>query len=131
MTSTRAGTALALIRLFNGTAAWAVPEVVLRRLGGDPVRDAAAVYPLRMFGVRTAVLGAELLLARGEQRRRVARRGIVVHGADVLAAAAAGVRGQVPRRVAVATVLLSSVNTGLAIAASRSGHGNATERTDE
>ncbi len=72
-----------------------------------------------MFGVRTVLLGAELLVLTGEERRRAARRGIVIHGGDVLAAAAAGLRGHLPARAAVATVALSSINTFLAVTASR------------
>ena len=114
-----AGRALAAIRLFNGAGALFVPETALKRLGGDPAHDGSAVYPLRMFGVRTLLLGTELLVLTGEERRRAARRGIVIHGSDVLAAAAAGLRGYLPRRVAVATVLISSINTYLAVTASR------------
>lgn len=114
-----AGRALAVIRLFNGAGALFVPETALKRLGGDPAHDGSAVYPLRMFGVRTVLLGAELLVLSGEERRRAARRGIVIHGSDVLAAAAAGLRGHLPGRVAVATVATSSINTFLAVIASR------------
>ena len=120
MKSDRASKLLALIRLFNGSSALLIPEAMLKRLGGDPSYDATAVYPLRMFGVRTVLLGTELLILRGEERRRAARRGIVIHGSDVLAAATAGLRGQMPARVAMATVAISSVNTYLALAGSRS-----------
>jgi predicted nucleic acid-binding protein len=119
MKSDLASKALAFIRLFNGTSALLIPESVLKRLGGDPGHDASAVYPLRMFGVRTVLLGAELLIVRGEERRRAARRGILIHASDVVAAATAGVRGQMPPRVAAATALISTLNTGLAIVASR------------
>ena len=114
-----AGRALAVIRLFNGAGALFVPETALKRLGGDPAHDGSAVYPLRMVGVRTVLLVAELLVPRGEERRRAARRRIVVHGGDVFAAAAAGLRGPLPARVAVATVAISSINTYPAVAAPR------------
>jgi hypothetical protein len=114
-----AGRSLALIRLFYGVTALVIPESVLKRLGGDPKLDASAVYPLRMFGVRTVLLGAELLVLHGEERRKAAKRGILIHGSDTLAAATSGVRGYMPPRVAAMTVAISSVNTALAIAASR------------
>jgi predicted nucleic acid-binding protein len=120
MKSDQASKLLAFIRLFNGSSALLIPEAVLKRLGGDPRHDSTAIYPLRMFGVRTVLLGTELLILKGEERRRAARRGIVIHGSDVFAAATAGVRGQMPKRVALATVLISSVNTYLAAVASRS-----------
>jgi hypothetical protein len=119
MKSDRASKLLALIRLFNGSSALLIPEKVLKRLGGDPAHDSTAIYPLRMFGVRTVLLGTELLILKGEARRRAARRGILIHGSDVLAAATAGLRGQMPQRVAAATVLISSVNTCLAVVAAR------------
>jgi hypothetical protein len=122
MRSDRASKLLALIRLFNGSSALLIPEAMLKRLGGDPGYDATAIYPLRMFGVRTVLLGTELLILTGDEQRRAARRGILIHGSDVLAAATAGLRRQMPARVAMATVAISSVNTYLAVAASRSGH---------
>ena len=45
--------ALAGIRLFNGIAALFVPATLARRLGVDPETNRAALYVLRLFGVRT------------------------------------------------------------------------------
>jgi hypothetical protein len=109
--------ALAAIRLVNGTLAVAAPRVILRRLGTDPVEDPSGVYPLRMFGVRTVLIGVDLLV-RGDTAREVARRGILIHACDAAAAAAAGVRGDLPRRVAVAATALSGLNAVLAVVGS-------------
>jgi hypothetical protein len=117
--SDRAVRALAIVRLINGTAALLAPELMLRRLGTDPRRDPSGVYPLRMFGIRTVLIGAELLASRGEARRRAARLGILIHASDTIAAATGGVRGQLPPQAALMTTLISSVNTALAVAASR------------
>jgi len=117
--SDRARRILAIVRLFNGSAALLVPELMLRRLGTDPQRDPSGIYPLRMFGIRTVLIGAELLALQGEARRRSTRLGIVIHASDTIAAATGGLRGQLPRSAAVATTLISSVNTALAIVASR------------
>lgn len=54
--------ALAGIRLFNGAAGLLAPELLIRRL--DPDREppsAAAVYAFRLFGIRTILLGLDLL----------------------------------------------------------------------
>ena len=74
----RARIALATIRLVNGALALLAPGVMLRRLeagqqtdpatGADP--DRVAVYPLRMFGIRTVVLG----LQRGPRSSGAAAR---------------------------------------------------------
>jgi hypothetical protein len=61
--------ALATIRLVNGGLALLAPEVMLRRFeagrqadpGAGPDPGRVAVYPLRMFGIRTVVLGIQLL----------------------------------------------------------------------
>jgi len=43
----------------------------------------------------------------------------VIHAADTISAAAAGVRGDLPRRAATMTTLLSAGNTVLAIISTR------------
>ena len=109
--------ALAAIRLVNGGAALFTPEQLAKRLGADPKANGAVVYALRMFGVRTVVIGTELLVLRGEALDRSLRKGILIHASDTVAAAAAGAKGYLPPRTAALTTLISTVNTGLAIAA--------------
>jgi hypothetical protein len=109
--------ALAAIRLLNGGAALFTPEKLAKRLDADPEANGAVIYALRLFGVRTIVIGAELLVLRGEQLDRSLRKGVVIHASDTVAAAAAGARGYLPPRTAALTTLISTVNTGLAIAA--------------
>ena len=53
---------LASIRLFNGTIALLAPAALARRLGANPDANPAVLYALRLFGIRTVVIGAELLL---------------------------------------------------------------------
>ena len=104
------------IRLFNGAAALLAPGSVTRRLGVDPDANPAPVYPLRMFGVRTVVLGAELLLPlKQDHRVRAMRVGIVIHASDTLAAGLGGIRGQLPRRTAALLTGVSALNTALAV----------------
>jgi hypothetical protein len=109
--------ALAGIRLVNGGAALFTPEQLAKRLGADPEANGAVVYALRMFGVRTILIGAELLVLGGEDLDRSLRKGVVIHASDTVAAAAAGAKGYLPPRTAALTTLISTVNTGLAIAA--------------
>lgn len=110
---------LGSIRLFNGLAALLVPEMTARRLGTDPEANPAPIYPLRMFGVRTVVLGAELLLSGSDTRRQSMRIGIPIHASDTAAAALGGIRGQLPRRTAALLTGISTVNTLLAVLGSQ------------
>lgn len=114
-----ARTALAVIRIVNGTVALVAPGLILRRLGTDAGREPTAVYPLRMFGVRTVLIGADLLLLRGEQRDRALRAAILIHATDTLSALTAGLRRELPPRAAALTTLISAGNTALAVTAAR------------
>jgi hypothetical protein len=110
---------LAAVRIFNGTVGLLAPEFLLRRLGTDLRHERSGIYPFRMFGIRTVILGADLLLLRGEQRRRATRLAVLIHATDTASAAVAGLRGDLPRRAAVVTTLISAGNTVLAILATR------------
>jgi hypothetical protein len=139
--------ALAAIRLVNGAVALLAPEVMLRRFeagreanpGAGPDPGRVAVYPLRMFGIRTVVLGIQLL-ASGSGRRRGSlsqngsvrpggslrqqgRAGIVIHAADAASAITAGLRRQLPARVAAVAAAISVTNTALAWILATGGDG--------
>ena len=120
--------ALATIRLVNGALALLAPEVMLRRLGADPRANQVAVYPLRMFGIRTVVLGAELLAGGAMQDK--GKVGVVIHAADAASAITAGLRRQLPPRVAAVAAGISVTNTALALTIAREssngGTGHAT-----
>jgi hypothetical protein len=111
--------ALAAIRLVNGTLALLAPEVMLRRLGADPRTNQVAVYPLRMFGIRTVVLGVELVAGGSMQRK--GKVGVVIHAADAASAITAGLRRQLPPRVAAVAAGISVTNTALALIIAREG----------
>jgi hypothetical protein len=105
--------ALATIRLVNGTLALLAPNMLLRRLGADPAANKVAIYPMRMFGIRTIVLGVQLLI--DSPSPEADRFGVVIHATDAATAITAGVRRQLPPRVAALTSTISLVNTALAI----------------
>jgi hypothetical protein len=114
-----ARTALAVVRIVNGAAALLAPGVLLRRLGADPAAGASGIYPFRLFGIRTVLIGADLLVLRGPALRRATRTAVLIHAADTAAALATGLRGELPRRSATVTALISATNTALAVAAAR------------
>ena len=112
---------LAGIRLFNGVAALFVPATLARQLGVDPAANPAALYALRLFGVRTVLIGAQLLLRDDEVRAHSLRVAPAIHALDASAALIAGERGQLPRRAATMAAIISTVNTVLAIVALKRG----------
>jgi hypothetical protein len=105
--------ALATIRLVNGTLALVAPNALLRRLGADPNVNKVAIYPMRMFGIRTIVLGVQLLIDAPSPEAD--RFGVVIHATDAATAITAGVRRELPPRVAAMTSMISLINTGLAV----------------
>ena len=114
-----ARTSLAGVRIVMGTLGLFAPQVLLRRVGTDPAVDPSGVYPFRMFGIRTIVIGADLLLLKGDDRRRATRLAVLIHASDTVSAAAAGLQGYLPRRAAVMTTAISGLNTALAVLATR------------
>ena len=113
--------ALASIRLFNGIAALFVPATLARRLAVDPETNRAALYVLRLFGVRTILIGAQLLMRNEGLRAHSLRVAPVIHAVDAAAALIAGERGYLPLRAATTAALISTVNTGLAVVAQKRG----------
>ena len=108
---------LAVIRIFNGTAGLLVPEWLLGRLGVDTTRDRSGTYPFRMFGIRTILIGLDLLLLTGEDLRRAEKLAVLIHASDTLSAAVTTARGDLPRRQGLVATGISAVNTGLAVVA--------------
>src|ERR1044071_9366393 len=88
---------LALIRLFNGLAALFAPGMLLRRLGVDPDANPAALYVCRMFGIRTVLIGAELLVQTGDRRTEATRRAVLIHESATLPAYLPTTSAQLPK----------------------------------
>ena len=109
---------LACIRLFNGLAGLFAPAMLARRLGVDPEANPGMLYVFRMFGIRTVLIGAELLIQTGERRAEATRRAVVIHASDTVAAFIATRSGQFPKNGRI-IVWISAVNTVLAIIANR------------
>src|SRR6266567_6014285 len=106
---------LAGIRLFNGAAALFVPALLARRFGDNP--NSAVIYVLWLFGVRTIIVGIELLVPDEELRASALRYAIPIHASDTVSAALAGIQGQLPSRASMMLTAISGVNTALAIVA--------------
>lgn len=109
--------ALAGVRLFNGIAAFFFPRFLARMLGVNPDLNPAILYVFRLFGIRTIIIGAELLSPVATTRAQSLRTAIVIHASDALAAGWAGIQKQLPLRAAITTTAISTGNTLLAILA--------------
>jgi hypothetical protein len=110
--------ALAGIRIVNGVVALVAPGALARRLQVEKASGPMA-YPFRMFGVRTILIGADLLARDPAVRRHALRAALVVHASDTVSAVAAGASGALPRRAARITTAISALNTLLAMLANR------------
>ncbi len=106
---------LAGIRIFNGGAALFAPAWMAGRLGDNP--NSAIIYALRLFGVRTIIIGVELLVPDEQRRANALRYAIPIHASDTITAALAGIQGQLPRRTSILLTALSGLNTTLAVLA--------------
>jgi hypothetical protein len=106
---------LAGIRLFYGATALFAPSLIAGQLGVGPKSNRAIIYALRLFGVRTIVIGIELLVPDEALRASALRYAIPIHASDTFAAALAGIQGQVPSRTSIMLTAISGVNTALAI----------------
>ena len=105
--------ALACIRIFNGTAALAAPRRFSRRLGKDADADGSAVHIARMFGIRTILIGVDLLSPDPGIRRHAQKVALMIHVSDTISAASAGLSKQLPVRSAVFATGISAVNVVL------------------
>jgi hypothetical protein len=117
--------ALALIRIGNGSAALVAPTVLTRNLGVARTDNQAISYVFRMFGIRTVLIGCELLLPDGEVRAAAVRVAPVIHASDTAAAALAGLTRQIPARSALIATSISALNTALALTANCGGRRSA------
>ena len=109
---------LACIRLINGLMALLVPGFLAHQIGVDAKANPGIVYVFRMFGIRTVLVGAELLMQTGDRRAEALRRAVVIHASDTLAAYLASRSGYFPKQGRV-IVWISAFNTLLAIIANR------------
>jgi hypothetical protein len=122
---------LAAIRIGNGLLALVAPSLIIKRFGEgpgrfgegpgrfgeDPRKDAAAVYGLRLFGVRTVLIGADLVTQRGQPLKHTINQAVLIHASDTLTAATLGTSGRLRPAMAAGITAISALNTALAIAA--------------
>ncbi len=114
--------ALAAIRIVNGAVALVAPGVIVKRFGEQASASAAATYGLRLFGVRTVLIGADLLTLRGGDLARSLGQAVVIHGSDTVTAAKLGASRHLRLRMAVPLTAISALNTVLAVVSWLAAH---------
>jgi len=109
---------LACIRLLMGLLGLLAPGIPARQIGVDPDENPGILYVFRMFGIRTVLIGAELLMQTGDRRSEALRRAVVIHASDTLAAYLVSRSPNFPKKGRI-IVWISAVNTLLAVIANR------------
>jgi hypothetical protein len=111
--------ALGAVRLVNGGLCLLAPARATRQMGVEPEANPAALYVLRLFGIRTVMIGAEVFVLRGEELARSLRLGLLIHACDGVSAVAAGASGHLPTRTAARAAAISALNVTLSAVALR------------
>ena len=109
--------ALAGIRLTNGSLALVAPTFMTRRLGMAGSGSRASTYVLRMFGIRTVLIGLDLVTGTIASREAALKRAPMIHAIDASAALAATRSGALPPRAGAMATAISLVNLALALGA--------------
>lgn len=110
--------ALGVVRVVNGVLGLVAPTFIARRLGdAQPERNAAAIYGIRLFGVRTIVIGLDLLGPPGEALDRAVRAAPFIHGSDTATVLTLQRRKVLPAEMARPLAAISGLNTVLAVLA--------------
>ncbi|HEX2173908.1 MAG TPA: hypothetical protein VHL09_15855 [Dehalococcoidia bacterium] len=119
--STRDGARVLLagIRLINGLLGLVAPGLIARRFGSAPKENPAAIYALRLFGIRTILIAIDLLHRDGRTRAHAVRVAPLIHASDTMAAILARRSGRLPGQTGAAIVLISALNTLLAVVMQR------------
>jgi hypothetical protein len=110
--------ALAAIMLTNGTLALVAPRWVAGQLGVRAEVQPGMLYALRLYGIRTVLVAADLCL-EPRRRRRAMREGILMHSTDAAAALVAVSLGQLPLQAGMMAGAISTVSTLLCLVGSR------------
>ena len=124
---TAARFALGGIRVLAGTTGLLAPAMIIGRFGDeDPVHNPAAIYGLRLFGVRTVLIGADLFRLEGRELERALRSAPLIHASDMATVLTLLKNKQLSPEGARPLLVLSGTNTLLAVLAlvgSRRGRG--------
>jgi hypothetical protein len=110
--------ALGGVRLAAGTTGLLAPRMIISRFGDEaPSSNAAAIYGLRLFGIRTILIGLDLWRLKGRDLDRAVRAAPLIHASDTATVFALQQNKQLSPERARPLLLISGVNTVLAVVA--------------
>ena len=110
--------ALGGIRMITGTAGLLAPAMIQQRLGDQaPDRNAAAIYGIRLFGVRTVLIGLDLFRLPAVALDSALRSAVLIHASDTATVLGLLRRKQLSPELARPLAAISGLNTALAVTA--------------
>jgi len=110
---------LGIIRIANGALGLFAPRVLLARIDPQSPPSPGGVYAFRLFGVRTLLIGRDLLRPPGDALNRSIAEAPLIHASDTVTATLLTVGRHVPPRSGLMLVGISAFNTVLAVVARR------------
>jgi len=115
---TTARYALGGVRVLAGTTGLVAPAMIISRFGdSNPAANPAAIYGLRLFGIRTVLIGADLIRLRGHDLDHALRAAPIIHATDIATVLTLQRNKQLSPERARPLALISGVNTVLAVVA--------------
>lgn len=115
---TTARVALGGVRIIAGATGLLAPAMIISRFGDDdPGANSAAIYGLRLFGIRTVLIGADLIRLRGRDLERALWAAPLIHASDTATVLTLQRNKQLSPERARPLALISGLNTGLAVTA--------------
>jgi hypothetical protein len=110
--------ALGVVRIATGTTGLLAPAMIINRFGeGNPSADPAAIYGLRLFGIRTVLIGADLIRLHGRDLDHALRAAPLIHASDTATVLTLRRNRQLSPERARPLALISGLNTVLAVTA--------------
>lgn len=115
---TAARYALGGVRILAGGTGLLAPAMIITRFGdADPRANPAAVYGLRLFGVRTVLIGVDLFRLHGRELEHALRVAPIIHASDTATVLTLQRNKQLSPERARPLALISGLNTVLAVTA--------------
>jgi len=115
---TTARYALGGVRILAGGTGLLAPAMIINRFGEDnPSANPAAIYGLRLFGIRTLLIGADLIRLRGRDLDHALRAAPLIHATDTATVLTLQRKKQLSPERARPLALISGLNTVLAVMA--------------
>ena len=110
--------ALGGVRIIAGTTGLLAPAMIISRFGdSNPTANPAAIYGLRLFGIRTVLIGSDLIRLRGRDLDRALWAAPIIHASDTATVLTLQRNKQLSPERARPLVLISGLNTVLALTA--------------